>query len=83
MKDPKVAAAAYVKAVPSHQGKEASIERTFELYRDRVYANQKVLGRIDEARMAAVQKFYVAEGIVRRATPVGELFTNQFVGVER
>ena len=83
MKDPEAAAAAYVKAVPSHQGKEASIEKTFELYRDRVYANQKVLGQIDPARLAAVQKFYVDEGIVRKATPVDELFTNRFIGVER
>jgi len=30
-----------------------------------------------------VQKFYVSEGIVTKATPVNELFTNQFVGTAR
>lgn len=83
MKDPKAATAAYVKAVPSFQGKEAAVERVFAMYRDSVYANQKVLGQIDRARMEAVQKFYVSEGIVGKATPVDELFTNQFVGVAR
>lgn len=83
MKDPKAAAAAYVKAVPSAQGKEASMERVLTMYRDEVYGHQKVLGEIDRTRMDAVQKFYVSEGIVSKATPVDELFTNKFVGVER
>lgn len=74
---------AYVEAVPSYQGKEASIERTLTLYRDRVYANQKVLGQIDPARLEAVQRFYVGEGIVSKATPVNDLYTNQFIRVAR
>ncbi len=81
MRDPKAAAAVYVKAVPSHAGKEATIERIFEMYRDRVYANQKVPGQIDAKRLAAVQKFYVGEGIVKKATPLDELYTNEFVGI--
>jgi NitT/TauT family transport system substrate-binding protein len=83
VKDPKAAAATYVKAVPSFQGKEASIERVFTLYRDRVYAGQKVPGEIDAQRLDAVQKFYVSEGIVHKATPLDELYTNQFVGAAR
>lgn len=83
MKDPKAATAAYVEALPAYKGKEASIEATFNLYRKYVYANQKVLGQIDAARMASVQKFYVSEGIVSKETPVNELFTNQFVGTAR
>jgi NitT/TauT family transport system substrate-binding protein len=83
MKDPKAAVAAYVEAVPSYKGKEASVEQIFALYRKYVYANQKPLGHIDAARMDAVQKFYVSEGIVSKATPVNELFTNQFVGTAR
>lgn len=81
MKDPKAAAADYVKAVPQFKGREASVERIFALYREHVYAGQKVLGSIDEKRLAAVQKFYVGEGIVAKASPVSDLFTNQFVGV--
>jgi NitT/TauT family transport system substrate-binding protein len=83
MKDPKAAAAAYVKAVPSYQGKEAQIERTFNLYNQYVYAGQKVLGHIDEKRLDAVQKFYVTEGIVPKAEPLADLYTNQFIGTAR
>jgi NitT/TauT family transport system substrate-binding protein len=81
IRDPKAAVAVYVKAVPSYQGKEASLERVFKLYRDRVYANQKVLGQVDTKRLQTVQKFYVDEGIVPKVVPVADLFTNQFVGV--
>jgi len=79
MKDPKAATAAYVEAVPSYKGKEASVEQVFNMYRKYVYANQKPLGVIDGARMDSVQKFYVGEGIVSRAAGVNELYTNQFV----
>ncbi|CAN5680981.1 ABC transporter substrate-binding protein [soil metagenome] len=81
--NPKAAAATYAKAVPSFQGKEASVERIFTMYRDRVYAGQKTLGQIDAKRLDAVQKFYVSEGIVHKATPLEELYTNQFVGIGR
>jgi NitT/TauT family transport system substrate-binding protein len=83
MKDPKAAAATYVAAVPSFKGKEASVEQIFNLYRKHVYANQKPLGQIDPVRMENVQKFYVSEGIVNKASPVQELYTNQFVGTVR
>src|SRR5450830_550331 len=83
MKDPKAAALDYVAALPAYKGKEASIEATFEMYRKYVYANQKILGQIDPVRMENVQKFYVSEGIVNKATPVNELYTNQFVGTAR
>lgn len=83
MKDPKAAADDYVAALPTYKGKEASIQTTFEMYNKYVYASQKTLGQIDPSRMDAVQKFYVSEGIVSKATPVNELFTNQFVGVAK
>lgn len=83
IKDPKAAAATYTKAVPSFQGKEATVERIFVMYRDRVYKHQKTLGEMDPKRLEAVQKFYVEEGIVSRATPLNDLYTNQFVGVSR
>lgn len=83
MKDPKAATASYVEAVPSFKGREASVEQIFNLYRKHVYANQKPLGQIDAVRMDNVQKFYVSEGIVSKATPVKDLYTNQFVGTAR
>jgi NitT/TauT family transport system substrate-binding protein len=83
MKDPKAAAATYVEAVPSFKGKEANVEQVLNLYRQHVYADQKPLGIIDAERMDKVQKFYVSEGIVSKATPVKDLFTNQFVEAGR
>ncbi len=79
IKDPKGAARDYINAVPQHKGKEAYIEDTFALYNQYVYAGQKVPGAMDPERLAAVQKFYVKEGIVQKETPLAELYTNQFV----
>jgi NitT/TauT family transport system substrate-binding protein len=83
MTDPKGAAADYAKAVPSYAGKEASVTRTFELYNKYVYMNQKPLGQMDPKRLDTVQKFYVSEGIVAKASPLTDLYTNEFVGVKR
>lgn len=79
MADPKAATAIYVNHVPTHKGKEASILKTFELYNKYVYAAQKVPGNMDESRLSELQKFYVDNGIVPKATPLKELYTNKFV----
>jgi NitT/TauT family transport system substrate-binding protein len=79
MADPKVAAEVYVKQVPTHQGKEAPIQRIFEMFNKYVYANQKVPGMMDEQRLADLQKFYVVNGEVSKEVPVKDLYTNQFV----
>jgi len=79
MADPKAASIAYVAHVPVHKGKEASVQRVFELYNKYVYANQKVPGLIDESRLADLQKFYLSSGVVQTAVPTKDLFTNQFV----
>jgi len=79
MKDPAAAARDYANAVPQHKGKEANVEAVFKLYNTYVYPGQKVLGAMDPERLAAVQKFYVKEGIVAKETPIAELYTNQFV----
>lgn len=80
MANPKAAAEAYVAHVPVHKGKEASIQQAFELYNRFVYADQKVPGMMDEERLAALQAFYVDNGVVPKAAPVRDLYTNQFVG---
>jgi NitT/TauT family transport system substrate-binding protein len=79
MANPKEAAKAYVAHVAAHKGKEATIEKTFEMYNKYVYANQKTPGLIDETRMGELQKFYVANAVVPKEVPLKELFTNQFV----
>ena len=79
MADPAAAAADYVKAVPQHEGKEKAMEAVFRLYNRYVYPGQETPGAMDEARLAALQSFYVEQGIVREAVPVEDLYTNQFV----
>jgi NitT/TauT family transport system substrate-binding protein len=79
MADPKAATQVYVQAVPSYKGKEAYIEKVFNLYKQYVYPGQKVVGQIDVNRLQELQKFYISQGVVTRAVPVNELYTNQFV----
>ena len=80
MANPKQAAVEYVAAMPQHKGKETTIEKTFEMYNKYVYANQKVPGTMDEARLGELQKFYVGNAIVPKEVPLKDLYTNQFVG---
>ncbi|HUZ74659.1 MAG TPA: ABC transporter substrate-binding protein [Stellaceae bacterium] len=79
MKDPEGAARDYVKAVPQRAGQERQMAEVFKLYIKYVYPGQKVVGMIDEKRLAALQAFYLKEGIIEHATPVKDLYTNQFV----
>lgn len=80
MADPKASAQVYTQHVTVHKGKEASIQKAFELYNKYVYASQKVPGAMDEARLGDLQKFYVSNGVVPKETALKELYTNQFVG---
>jgi len=77
--DPTSAAKDYIKAVPAYQGKEDYVGRVFKLYNELVYAGQKHPGEIDPERLGALQDFYVKEGIVGKAIPLDELYTNAFI----
>ncbi len=79
MDDPAAAAVDYVKAVPENAGREAAMTEVFELYIKYVYADQQILGEIDEKRLSDLQDFYLAQNIVRQKTPIADLYTNQFV----
>jgi len=79
MTDPSGAAKDYIAAVPQHKDKEAYIETVFGLYNKYVYPGQAVLGAMDRDRLAGLQKFYVDQGIVRKETPLDDLYTNEFV----
>ncbi len=80
MTDPKAAAKVYSDAIPAHKGKEATIEKMFNMYNKYVYANQKTIGMMDESRLGDLQKFYVANQVVPKEVPLKDLYTNQFVG---
>ena len=79
MADPQGSAADYVKAVPQRAGQERQMGRVFELYNKYVYPGQAKLGVMDEKRLAELQDFYLKQGIIEKATPVQDLYTNQFV----
>ena len=79
MKDPKGAVGDFIAGSPSFKGREAFIEDVFRGYNEYTYQGPGTPGAIDPERLAAVQKFYVSQGIVPKEVPVGELYTNQFV----
>ncbi len=79
MDDPDKAATDFVKFVPEWTGKEGQVKEAFAYYDKLVYPGQKVLGAVDPARVAKLQDFYLAKGIIQKKTPVDELYTNQFV----
>ena len=82
MANPEQASKDYVAAVPQHAGKEKVMEGIMTRYNALVYkvANPADLGKFDPARIAAVQKFYVDNGIVQTAVPVADTFTNALLG---
>ncbi len=71
----------YISALPQYIGKETLIEETLRYYATQVYPVQtpSVLGAFDKERIAAVQRFYLTNGIVAKAVPIDQLFTNEFV----
>jgi NitT/TauT family transport system substrate-binding protein len=79
MDEPDKAAVDFVKFVPEWTGKENQVKEAFAYYNKLVYPGQKVLGAVDPVRVAKLQDFYLAKGIIQKKTPVDELFTNQFV----
>ncbi len=79
MKDPAAAAKDYVKAVPRWAKSEAAMAGTFRLYNTYTWPGQKVLGAMDEKQLSQLQDFYLKAGFIKKATPVADLYTNQFV----
>lgn len=79
--DPSQAAKDYVAAVPQHAGKEDEIEGILRSYATLVYpeGENQPLGAFDPERIAEVQTFYVDSGIVQKAVPIEDLYTNEFI----
>ena len=51
-----------------------------KLCNDRVHGDMPVTGRGDTARAAPLQRFYIDSGIIRRATPLADLYTHELIG---
>ena len=79
MDDPAKAVDDFVKTVPEWKGKEGQVREAFDYYDKLVYPDQKVLGEVSAERLAKLQDFYLAKGIIQKETPVDELYTNRFV----
>ena len=79
--NPEQASKDYVAAVPQHAGKEKQMEDIMRRYGKLVYGPASAnLGKFDEKRLAAVQKFYVDNQIVQTAVPIKDTYTNDMVG---
>ena len=79
MDDPDKAADEFVTFVPDWKGKEAGVKFAFNMYAKSVYPGQPRLGEVNADRLAKLQDFYLAKGFIQKATPVNELYTNEFI----
>jgi len=79
MDDPDKAADDFVKFVPEWKGKEGAVKAAFNYYAKLVYPGQKDLGEVNVERLAKLQDFYLAKGIIQKKTPVDELYSNAFI----
>ena len=69
----------YTAFVKKQKGKDKYVRNVFSLYNKYVYPGQQRAGAMDPGRLAELQNFYVGQGIVKKALPVSDLYTNQFV----
>lgn len=83
MKNPDAALNDYIAAVPQNAGRKEQYAAVIKAYNTYVWPGQKKLGEFDPATLKTLQDFYVKEGIVRRAVPINELYTNQFVAAAK
>jgi NitT/TauT family transport system substrate-binding protein len=79
MSDPAGTLTDFIKGTPDNAGKETELAIVFGYYNKNVFPGQKIPGEMDERRLAKLQEFYLREGIIDKATPVNELYTNEFV----
>jgi NitT/TauT family transport system substrate-binding protein len=79
MDDPDRAADDFVRFVPEWKGKEGAVKAAFAYYDKLVYPGQKDLGEVNPERLAKLQDFYLAKGLIQRKSPVEDLYTNAFV----
>src|SRR5262245_18007418 len=79
MDNPDQAATDFVKFVSEWQGKEGAVKSVLKYYAELVYPGQQTLGAVDPERLAKLQDFYLAKGIITKKSPLDDLYTNEFV----
>jgi NitT/TauT family transport system substrate-binding protein len=77
--DPVASARDFAKVNPESAGQEAKIAEVFKLYVKYNYGGQSVPGEMDEKRLAKLQDFYLQQGIIEKASPVADLYTNDLI----
>jgi len=77
--DPTKAIDDYLAAVPENAGRREQMAAAIRAYAQYVYAGQTQLGAFNPDELRTLQEFYLREGIIRRAVPLDELYTNQFI----
>ena len=79
MDDPDQAADDFVRLVPEWKGKEGAVKSALNFYAKLVYPGQAQLGEVNPDRLRSLQDFYLSKGLIQKATPVEELYTNEFI----
>ncbi len=79
MDDPEKAADDFVRFVPEWKGREGAVRSALSYYAKLVYPGQKQLGETDPSRLQSLQKFYLANNLIRKAVPIEDLYTNEFI----
>ncbi len=79
MDDPAALTKEFMEIVPSYQGRENYVSTVISAYAEKVYPGQETLGKMDAARLKRLQDFYVSEGLLDKAVPLSDVYTNQFV----
>ena len=79
MDDPNKAADDFVNFVPEWKGKEGAVKAALNYYATLVYPGQPRLGEVNVERLAKLQDFYLAKGLIQRKSPIEELYSNEFI----
>ena len=79
MDDPGKAADDFVNFVPEWKGKEGAVKAAMTYYATLVYPGQPRLGEVNAERLAKLQDFYLAKGLIQRKSPVADLYSNEFI----
>ena len=65
--------------VPEWKGKEGAVKAALNYYATLRLSRPARLGEVNAERLAKLQDFYLAKGIIQRKSPVEDLYSNEFI----
>lgn len=77
--NPEKAADSFIELYPKYKERRAYIVRSLSLFGQYALTKQAQDGASDASRLAAVQKFYLDNGIIRNKIAVSDVFSNDFL----